>query len=155
MSGSSSPAVGRPGLPKGSPYPYKTLLVDIDEVGVAKVTLNRPEARNAFNRTLSHEFGHCLAVLDEDDDVRVIVVTGAGKVFCAGAELSGGGGLGGSDEVEPIEGRPPAAELSTAPPASAHWIPALLPPAPPPPCPECQVELVLSLASPHATAAAP
>lgn len=91
------------------PYPYETLLVDIDN-GVAKITLNRPEARNAFNRLMSHEFGHALAVLEEDEAVRVMVVTGAGRVFCAGAELSSGGGLG-AGEAGPIEGRPPSADV--------------------------------------------
>ncbi len=66
------------------------VLTDIAErVGI--VTLNRPEARNALNSRMGYELGHAFSTLDDDDDVRAIVVTGAGRGFCAGADLEAGG----------------------------------------------------------------
>jgi enoyl-CoA hydratase/carnithine racemase len=68
---------------------YETLLVDVAD-GVATVTLNRPEARNALNRTLVHELGEALTALDADAGARVVVLRGAGeRAFCAGADLKG------------------------------------------------------------------
>ena len=65
--------------------------------GVATVTLNRPEAMNAWTPQLSDELTMAMGAADTDDNVRAIVVTGAGRAFCAGADLSGGedGFLGG------------------------------------------------------------
>jgi len=59
--------------------------------GVATVTLNRPEKLNAFSGTMAAELYGAFAEYDQNDDVRVIVVTGAGRAFSAGADLSGGG----------------------------------------------------------------
>jgi len=68
---------------------YETLLVDVRD-GVATVTLNRPEARNALNRTLIRELGDALEALDGDAGGRAIVLRGAGdRAFCAGADLKG------------------------------------------------------------------
>jgi enoyl-CoA hydratase/carnithine racemase len=68
---------------------HETLLVEVRD-GVATVTLNRPEARNALNRTLVRELGEALAALDGNADVRAIVLRGAGdRAFCAGADLKG------------------------------------------------------------------
>ena len=68
---------------------YDTILVDIDEA-VATVTLNRPERLNAWTPRTGAELSHALTTLDDDDAVRAIVVTGAGRGFCAGADLVGG-----------------------------------------------------------------
>jgi len=68
----------------------ETLITQIED-GVMTVTLNRPEVLNAFNKTMLAEL---LAVLDEadsNDDVKVIIFTGSGRGFCAGADLSAGG----------------------------------------------------------------
>jgi enoyl-CoA hydratase/carnithine racemase len=68
----------------------QTLITDLAD-GVLTITLNRPEKLNAFNGTMLREM---LAVFDDadaSDDVRAIVVTGAGRAFCAGADLSAGG----------------------------------------------------------------
>ncbi|MFD4294636.1 crotonase/enoyl-CoA hydratase family protein [Rhodococcus sp. NPDC058505] len=54
---------------------------------VALITLNRPRAMNAVNAALSTALGTLLERADADDDVRVIVLTGAGRAFCAGADL--------------------------------------------------------------------
>lgn len=68
---------------------YETLLVEVAD-GVARVTLNRPEARNALNRTLIRELWDALQALDGQADARVIVLAGAGdRAFCAGADLKG------------------------------------------------------------------
>ena len=65
---------------------YRTILVDVDD-GVALVTLNRPEQLNAFTPRMGRELGHAFTRLDASDEVRAIVVTGAGRAFCAGAAL--------------------------------------------------------------------
>jgi len=58
--------------------------------GIATVTLYRPEQMNAFTSTMALELIEVFAEADRDDAVRVVVVTGAGKAFCAGADLSYG-----------------------------------------------------------------
>jgi len=65
-----------------------TLLLNIDDRGVATVTFNRPDLHNAFNAELISELHDCITRLDADDDVRVIVLTGAGRSFSAGADLN-------------------------------------------------------------------
>jgi enoyl-CoA hydratase/carnithine racemase len=69
---------------------YETILVECAE-RVGLVTLNRPERRNAYTARMGAELGEAFAALEADDDIRAIVVTGAGKYFCAGADLGGGG----------------------------------------------------------------
>src|SRR5258708_20527937 len=56
--------------------------------GVASLTLNRPAVLNAFNRTLSGELVAALQRAREDDSIRVVVLTGSGRGFCAGQDLS-------------------------------------------------------------------
>ena len=58
---------------------------------IAIVTLHRPERLNAVNSTMIRELVAAFDRIDEDDAVRAVVVTGAGRAFCAGADLSGGG----------------------------------------------------------------
>jgi len=58
--------------------------------GVATITLDRPDHRNAFSGTMADELAHAAGRADADDDVRVVLVTGAGRDFCVGADLSGG-----------------------------------------------------------------
>jgi enoyl-CoA hydratase/carnithine racemase len=60
------------------------------EDGIATLTLHRPEALNAFTGRMGAEWGDALARCDEDDAVRAVVITGAGRAFCAGADLSRG-----------------------------------------------------------------
>ena len=73
---------------------YDTLLVDSRD-GVARVTLNRPDVRNALNQTMVRELDAALGELERDPAARVIVLSGAGdKAFCAGADLKGVGDRG-------------------------------------------------------------
>jgi enoyl-CoA hydratase/carnithine racemase len=58
--------------------------------GIAEITLDRPERRNAFTGTMGAELSDAYRACDEDDDVRAVVLTGAPPAFCAGADLSPG-----------------------------------------------------------------
>ena len=69
---------------------YETLQTEHAE-HVALIRFNRPEKMNAWNAQVAHELGQALVAARDDDAVRAIVVTGSGKAFCAGADLSGGG----------------------------------------------------------------
>lgn len=71
--------------------PYGTLLFRAD-ASVATITLNRPEALNALNASMRRELGAALKACGRDAAVRAVVLTGAGRGFCAGADLRGGGG---------------------------------------------------------------
>ena len=62
--------------------------VDVD-AGVAVLTLNRPEHLNAYTTAMGTQLSRAYQDCDGDDDVRAIVVTGAGRAFCAGADFSG------------------------------------------------------------------
>lgn len=66
---------------------WSTVLADVDGDGIAWVTLNRPEKRNAMNPKLNEEMLEVLDVIECDDDARVLVLTGAGESFCAGMDL--------------------------------------------------------------------
>ncbi len=84
---------------------YETLLTDLNE-GVLTVTLNRPEKLNAFTVGMMSDLLDLFDRVDSDDDVRAVVVTGAGRGFCAGADLSSGGetfdsGSGSADDGAP------------------------------------------------------
>src|SRR3954452_15134146 len=69
---------------------YEQISYEVDE-HVATLTLNRPEQLNAFTVTMMREMIDAFDQSDADDDVRAVIVTGAGRGFCAGADLSGGG----------------------------------------------------------------
>ncbi len=67
-----------------------TLTVDVAD-HIATITLNRPDRLNAFNVQMMRDFIAALDRTDADDDVRAVIVTGAGRAFCAGADLERGG----------------------------------------------------------------
>lgn len=69
---------------------FETLLYAVED-GVATITLNRPEKLNAFTARMMKDLLEVFDVTDGDDAVRAVIVTGAGRAFCAGADLSGGG----------------------------------------------------------------
>ena len=66
---------------------FKEILYEIKN-GAANITLNRPDKRNALNDQLINDLRDAIAAADTDDQVRVIMLRGAGKDFCAGADLS-------------------------------------------------------------------
>ncbi len=69
---------------------YQTILYEVSE-GILTLTLNRPENLNAFNEQMQQEMIDACDQADADDEVKAIIVTGAGRAFCAGADLSIGG----------------------------------------------------------------
>ena len=68
---------------------YSTILYEV-EGSILTLTLNRPDKLNAFTRDMMHELINAFDKADEDDNVRAIIITGAGRGFCAGADLSVG-----------------------------------------------------------------
>lgn len=70
---------------------YETIRYDVAD-GIATVTLSRPEKMNALTSQMVHELVDVCDRIDADDQVRVVIVTGDGKAFCAGADISGGAG---------------------------------------------------------------
>ncbi len=78
---------------------YEAIRYELQD-GVLVLTLNRPERLNAFNGQMGVEVRHALKRADADDAVRAIIVTGAGRGFCAGADLSSGGGTFASPQAD-------------------------------------------------------
>jgi enoyl-CoA hydratase/carnithine racemase len=81
---------------------YDTLIWDVDD-GILRLTLNRPERMNAFTLQMCDELCDAYARASGDDSIRAIVVTGAGKAFCAGMDLSVEGNVFGLDETMQID----------------------------------------------------
>lgn len=69
---------------------YTEIIYEVAD-GIATITLNRPDRLNAFTGTMCQELAKAYEAADADDDVRVVIVTGAGRGFCAGADLEKGG----------------------------------------------------------------
>ncbi len=99
---------------------YEQIRVEQDGP-VLLITLDRPDAMNAWTWQMSAELGDAFAEADADDEVRAIVITGAGRAFCAGADLGGGGGtfsgesraIGSADDARAARGSTPAHRLNT------------------------------------------
>jgi enoyl-CoA hydratase/carnithine racemase len=68
---------------------YQDILFDIED-GIATITLNRPQHSNAFSGKMGTELGQAYLRCDQDDDVRAVIVTGAGREFCVGADMGSG-----------------------------------------------------------------
>jgi enoyl-CoA hydratase/carnithine racemase len=66
---------------------YSEIIYEVEDK-IATITLNRPDKLNAWTGTMEGEYRHAMADAEQRDDVRVIIVTGAGKGFCAGADMS-------------------------------------------------------------------
>ncbi len=77
---------------------WETLRCDVDDEGVATLTLHRPDQLNAFDLTMAGELEEFFRSRATQDDVRAVVVTGAGRAFCAGMDLSAEGNVFGLDE---------------------------------------------------------
>ena len=69
---------------------YEQILTEKSE-GILTITLNRPERLNAWTGQMGHELRAAFDDADADDEVRAVIITGAGRAFCAGADLEGGG----------------------------------------------------------------
>jgi enoyl-CoA hydratase/carnithine racemase len=81
---------GRPASENSTVAAYEQIRYEVVD-GVATVTLNRPDRLNAFTGTMAAEIIDAFDHIDADDAVRAVVITGAGRGFCAGADLQGGG----------------------------------------------------------------
>jgi enoyl-CoA hydratase/carnithine racemase len=77
---------------------YTTLLTDLKD-GVFTITLNRPDRMNAFTVEMAGELETALDDADTNDNVRAVILTGAGRAFCAGMDLSSEGNVFGLDET--------------------------------------------------------
>ena len=92
-------------IKKGIVMAYEHIVFE-QENGVATVTLNRPDKLNAWTRTMEREVRNAMEEADKDGDIRVIVLTGAGRGFCAGADMDLLSGIeDGSEKREPGAGR--------------------------------------------------
>jgi enoyl-CoA hydratase/carnithine racemase len=86
--------------------PYETLVLELASPGVVVLTLNRPDRYNAMTNVMFRELERAALDLGDEDDLRVLVVTGAGKAFCSGFDLadaehlSGLGAIGMLDQQE-------------------------------------------------------
>ena len=79
---------------------YETLTFETDPDGIATLTLNRPDALNSFTVTMARELEQVFRTDAARDEVRAVVVTGAGRAFCAGMDLSAEGNVFGLDETQ-------------------------------------------------------
>ena len=79
----------------------KAVLLDIFE-GIAVITLNRPERYNAVNQDLIEGINYVFSVIKNDDNIRAVVLTGNGKGFCSGADLTTIGTLSPEDSRDYI-----------------------------------------------------
>ena len=70
---------------------FETILYEVKE-DILTITLNRPEKLNAWNKQMLHDLLAAFDAADSDDGIGAIIITGAGRGFCAGADLSSGGG---------------------------------------------------------------
>jgi enoyl-CoA hydratase/carnithine racemase len=82
-----------------TPDGYETLDWSVDADGILTLTLDRPDALNAFTVTMARELEDAFGRVATDDEVRAVVVTGGGRAFCAGMDLSAEGNVFGLDET--------------------------------------------------------
>src|SRR3977135_535350 len=68
-------------------YGLQTIATELDDDGILRVTLNRPQRRNAIDAVMHQELRQLYTRLADDADIEVIVITGAGKGFCAGPDF--------------------------------------------------------------------
>nr|MDO8077464.1 enoyl-CoA hydratase-related protein [Candidatus Freyarchaeota archaeon] len=65
---------------------FETIIYEVED-GVATITLNRPEVLNAFNPQMNQDLKEALRMSKEDENVRAVIITGAGRGFCSGADV--------------------------------------------------------------------
>jgi enoyl-CoA hydratase/carnithine racemase len=76
-------------ITRSAAVPFNTILYDIQE-HILTITFNRPEKLNAFSRELVHEAIEAFQLAEADDEVHLVIITGAGRAFSAGYDISGG-----------------------------------------------------------------
>ncbi|MDE0310207.1 MAG: enoyl-CoA hydratase/isomerase family protein [Acidiferrobacterales bacterium] len=81
----------------------QTIDLSVDEKGICSVTLNRPDVHNAFNEVMIAEITQAMISLESDPNVRIVVVRGAGKSFCAGADINWMRRMADYDEEQNLE----------------------------------------------------
>ena len=81
---------------------FETILFEVSG-GVARLTLNRPDRLNSFTLQMHGEVAEAISRVESDDGVRVLLITGAGRGFCAGQDLSDPAVTSGSDLGETLE----------------------------------------------------
>lgn len=67
--------------------PFSTLLYEMNE-GIARISLNRPDSLNAYNIKMRDEFSEALSLVGTDNEIRCVIITGEGRSFCSGADLT-------------------------------------------------------------------
>ncbi len=77
-----------------------TILFNKDSHGVATITLNRPDKYNAFTKDMIIRWGSLLDQCESDPEIKVIVLTGAGKAFCSGGDISAQKDRANNDSLE-------------------------------------------------------
>jgi enoyl-CoA hydratase/carnithine racemase len=98
---------------------YRDLLFDITD-NVATITLNRPERLNAISGGMLASFSEAFREADHDRNVRVIILTGAGKGFCAGLDLKEQGANANANSINGAGGLPAKFDLANSPPIVLH-----------------------------------
>ena len=84
---------------------YETIVCDTPREAVARITLNRPQAMNAYSHRMTEELQAAIAGFRDDDCLRALMITGAGeRAFCTGGDISGSGG--GSDHARKVRTSP-------------------------------------------------
>lgn len=86
--GKETRTIGGHDLEKGGAMSFEHLIVDVGEDFVGEITLNRPEQLNTFNSQLAESLYQALISMDNEPEVRVILLKGAGKTFCAGIDVN-------------------------------------------------------------------
>lgn len=80
-------------MPDSPATAYETILVDQPRPGVARITLNRPQAMNAYTWRMTQELQAAIGAFRDDDALKALLLTGAGeRAFCTGGDISGAGG---------------------------------------------------------------
>src|SRR5215470_13388079 len=94
---------------------FQTITVDISSRRIATITLNRPDRGNAFDQTMLDELTDQLKVLGAEDNVRIVVLRGAGRHFCTGADLAARAGDAPAAAQPPVSLRDVLVALDTLP----------------------------------------
>ena len=98
---------------------YRDLLYDVSD-NIATVTLNRPDRLNAISIGMLASFSDAFRAADADPNVRAIILTGAGRGFCAGLDLKEQGGAANSNSINGAGGLPAKFDLANSPPIVLH-----------------------------------